>query len=378
VITHPIDALIHAFDWISDKVGGPHIAPLTGLARGGKIPGFGGGDKYPALLEGGEAVVDKHRTRMLAPLFSAMGVPGFSGGGLFGSIWHGITSGFGKILDFGGVLAALATGNSGALTKDLQKLVGSGAGGAVGNLASLLTDIPKTLIKDSIHELVSFFSSSGTKGGKGSLAGIAGSVGSYAPTVLQVLRMLGQPAADLRTVLAQMTTESGGNPFAVNRWDSNWKAGTPSVGLMQVIGPTFAANAGPFGRIGPFAYGVSENPLANIYAGLHYAIGRYGPSWTNVLGHGHGYDNGGWLQSGLAFNMTGRREAVLTPAQSEAFVAVGEAARQFSRGGAQAGSALMRDVYLTLPEGATVAQALAEIDFRLKVSAQQSYLGVLP
>src|SRR5260370_42365720 len=32
------------------------------LASGGKIPGFGGGDKYPALLEAGGGAGDKNRT----------------------------------------------------------------------------------------------------------------------------------------------------------------------------------------------------------------------------------------------------------------------------------------------------------------------------
>ncbi|HZE33623.1 MAG TPA: transglycosylase SLT domain-containing protein, partial [Actinoallomurus sp.] len=33
--------------------------------------------------------------------------------------------------------------------------------------------------------------------------------------------------------------ESGGNPNAINRWDTNWDAGHPSKGLMQTIDPTF-------------------------------------------------------------------------------------------------------------------------------------------
>jgi SLT domain-containing protein len=122
-----------------------------------------------------------------------------------------------------------------------------------------------------------------------------------------------------------MTTESGGNPTIVNRWDSNWLAGTPSVGLMQVIGPTFRTWAGPFRNTGPFEYGVSVNGLANIFAGLNYAIHRYGAGWTSVLGHGHGYDSGGWLMPGPV-NGTGQPEAVLTPGQSDAFLALAEAA----------------------------------------------------
>jgi hypothetical protein len=86
---------------------------------------------------------------------------------------------------------------------------------------------------------------------------------------------------------------------------------------MQVIGPTFAAYAGRFRNTGPFAYGVSEDPVANIFAGLNYAIHRYGnPGWLSVLGHGHGYDQGGFLPPGLslAYNGTGQPERVGGPA----------------------------------------------------------------
>jgi hypothetical protein len=79
--------------------GGVQVTPSTGapgarnyavyfkpLARGGRLPGYGGGDKIPALLEAGEAVVDKQRTRAYAPALKAMGVPGFASGGLVGNL----------------------------------------------------------------------------------------------------------------------------------------------------------------------------------------------------------------------------------------------------------------------------------------------------
>lgn len=51
-------------------------------AAGGRVPGFGGGDIMPYLLEPGEAIVDKYRTAKYAKLLGAMGVRGFSSGGL--------------------------------------------------------------------------------------------------------------------------------------------------------------------------------------------------------------------------------------------------------------------------------------------------------
>jgi SLT domain-containing protein len=75
---------------------------------------------------------------------------------------------------------------------------------------------------------------------------------------------------------------------------------------MQVIGPTFAAYAGPYASLG------ITNPLANVYAGLNYAAHRYGPN-LNGLGQGHGYDAGGrWPSGTLGWNTSGKDEYVIT------------------------------------------------------------------
>ncbi|MDO0926286.1 transglycosylase SLT domain-containing protein [Streptomyces sp. TG1A-8] len=71
--------------------------------------------------------------------------------------------------------------------------------------------------------------------------------------------------------------ESSGNPLAVNGWDSNAAAGTPSKGLLQVIDPTFAAYHVPGTAFDPY------DPVANITAACNYAAARYG-SIDNVYG----------------------------------------------------------------------------------------------
>lgn len=63
--------------------------------------------------------------------------------------------------------------------------------------------------------------------------------------------------------------ESGGNPNVVNRWDSNWKAGHPSQGLMQFIPSTFASYKEP-------GYGNIKNPVHQIIAAINYLNRRYG------------------------------------------------------------------------------------------------------
>ncbi|MFD9862807.1 transglycosylase SLT domain-containing protein [Streptomyces alboflavus] len=71
--------------------------------------------------------------------------------------------------------------------------------------------------------------------------------------------------------------ESTGNPNAKNGWDINAQNGTPSIGLLQVIQPTFNAY---------HVDGTSTNiydPVANITAAANYAADRYG-SIDNVNG----------------------------------------------------------------------------------------------
>jgi SLT domain-containing protein len=70
--------------------------------------------------------------------------------------------------------------------------------------------------------------------------------------------------------------ESGGNPNAINNWDSNAAKGTPSKGLMQTIDPTF-------NRWKLAGHDNIYNPVDNIIAGVRYAIERYG-SVSNVPG----------------------------------------------------------------------------------------------
>lgn len=110
-------------------------------------------------------------------------------------------------------------------------------------------------------------------------------VEQWRSTVIQALRMIGQYSQpNVERTLYQMKTESGGNPMAINLWDSNAKKGIPSKGLMQVIDPTFRAYAMP---------GFDSNiydPLSNILASVRYAVSRYG-SLANAY-RGRAYANG--------------------------------------------------------------------------------------
>lgn len=107
---------------------------------------------------------------------------------------------------------------------------------------------------------------------------VGGSVGQWISQAQAILAAHGVPgwkmnAADIALIIKY---ESGGNPNAENKWDSNWQAGHPSIGLMQTIGPTFNAYCLP-------GHTNIWNPVDNIIAGVRYAISRYG-SISNVPG----------------------------------------------------------------------------------------------
>ncbi|MGA5372273.1 peptidoglycan DD-metalloendopeptidase family protein [Streptomyces griseoincarnatus] len=147
----------------------------------------------------------------------------------------------------------------------------------------------------------------GGAGGKG--------VERWRGVVMRALGLVGQPASLANATLRRMRQESGGDPRAVNLWDVNARNGTPSVGLMQVIRPTYRAYAGRFRSKGPFLHGVSVDPLANVYASMRYALSRYG-SLSSAYNRPGGYDSGGWLGPGqVGVNHLRQPEAVLTPSQ---------------------------------------------------------------
>jgi len=161
---------------------------------------------------------------------------------------------------------------------------------AQGAIGDLMKGVPKTVLS-GILGVLGKKDKDALSSGQISYKPGAG-VAQWASVILKALSLLGQSSGWLGTVERRMNQESGGNPSVVNRWDSNWKAGTPSVGLMQVIGPTFKRWAGPFVDTGPQLYGVSVDPRANIFAGLNYAEHRY-PTLQYAMDKPGGYKDGG-------------------------------------------------------------------------------------
>lgn len=138
----------------------------------------------------------------------------------------------------------------------------------------------------------------GSSGGAG--------VQQWTGVVQQALGMLGLSPGLVATTLRRMNQESGGNPRAINLWDSNAKRGIPSKGLMQVIDPTFRAYRDS--RTSSDIY----DPLANVVASMKYALSRYG-SLERAYNRPGGYDQGGELLPGFTpvFNGKGHSETVI-------------------------------------------------------------------
>lgn len=106
----------------------------------------------------------------------------------------------------------------------------------------------------------------GELGGIGGV-NVSGNVAKWITAAMRATGVSGQAWLNGLSLIAKH--ESNGNPTAINRWDINALRGTPSMGLMQVIEPTFRANMQP---------GMSNimNPVHNTAAAINYINRRYG------------------------------------------------------------------------------------------------------
>ncbi|MFC5144298.1 phage tail tape measure protein [Streptomyces aureoversilis] len=298
------------------------------FARGGRTRGgVPGRDSIPALMMADEYVVRRDSARKVGfgtldyinrygalPGFAAGGpVQRFADGGIVSDIWGGITGAAKTIGGWAGNAWDILTDPEKIWDKIIKPTRDRIASIAKSPWAQGIAGLPLKMIKGLKDKVV--------KGAKELLDFGGGPVGGsgverWSGVVLQALKLVGQPASLLPIVLRRMNQESGGNPMAINNWDINAQAGDPSRGLMQTIGSTFAAYAGPLRSRGIY------DPLANIYASMRYALARYG-SLAAAYNRPGGYDSGGWLMPGhsTVYNGTGRPEAVLTGPQWDVMMA---------------------------------------------------------
>lgn len=148
--------------------------------------------------------------------------------------------------------------------------------------------------------------------------GLFGGSGDVSGWLTTALAITGQSMSNLPALMKVAMNESGGNPKAINLWDSNAAAGHPSKGLMQTIDSTF-------NKYSIKGLGDIWNPIANAVASIRYMIATYG-SIANVPGVKSasyvGYKNG--TNSAV--------RGVANVAEDTAEIVVGKQARNFQGG----------------------------------------------
>ncbi len=232
----------------SGHPGGPAIVGERGreLAH---IPGQGVtlvGTKGPELiwdLPRGSSVLPNRETEKT---LKSYGFPGYAGGvgDFFDWVFEGprylMNKVWGKFpipsIDIGGMFSKMGAG-----------------------IISFLKNKSLKFIGDKVKGFMDSFGSIGDGSAKGN-------IGKW---IAAAVSITGVPKSWIGPLSTIAQKESGGNPKAINLWDSNAKAGIPSKGLMQTIDPTFQAYKKP---------GMNDiwNPVHNAVAAIRYIIARYG------------------------------------------------------------------------------------------------------
>lgn len=245
-------------------------------------------------LQKGDEVLDGERSHQLATMIQ-MPIPHANGaiGDFFSGLWNGAKElediaedalknvvGFGKSL-FTHFVANVTPKSTDSLN-----------GGLKLNLPGFYAEHLKEWMKKQLDDLGSDTPKNG----------------NWAPVVKKALRKNGLPDSEayVNAWLKQIQTESGGNPKAVqgNIGDINNATGDLAKGLVQTISATFNAYKFP-------GHGNIFNGYDNLLAGIAYAKAKYGASgMLSVIGHGHGYANGGIATTPSIFGEAGAEMAI--------------------------------------------------------------------
>jgi hypothetical protein len=342
------------------------LPDIKGLATGGVLPGYAPGkDTIPAMLSPGEGVLVPEAVRALGPetvhalnaqfAGGRVSSPGhYSGGGIIGgltSAWNTVTGTLSKGADIASIVAAVVTGDTSGLSDALGKLIGTNA---VGNYAKLMLGIPTTLVHDATKTVGDLFSGGGSGSNSKLPTGSSGAVGALPANWQQIASFLagnGFSQFAAAGVAGNIMAESGGNPEALEigggggggliQWTPyprSYITGDAQADLMTQLNAILSWGGGP----AQVNRATSPSNAAEIYQDLYERPASLTASLpqrmssanavAKAMGWG-GYDSGGWLMpSGMPVNGLARPEAVLTPDESQAFIAI---VRQLTQGGGQ-------------------------------------------
>lgn len=237
------------------------------------------------------------------------GVTGFISG-----LYNGAKKLVKSSVDKAEVLGDLIAKGAGNVMKSITNAIG------VDKLINKISGTNKQLISGMTSDIVKGFTSYLKKWFKkeGDAGGALGNpkgagVTRWKPYIKRALAANGLPttAAYVNAWLRQINTESGGNPKAVGGTDGLNEG--RATGLLQTKPGTFAANAFS-GHRNIF------NGYDNMLAAIRYAKNRYGKTgMLGVIGHGHGYANGGEVfNRELAWIGEDGHEFVINPKKASA------------------------------------------------------------
>ncbi|WP_426388229.1 tape measure protein [Lacticaseibacillus paracasei] len=256
-------------------------------------------DKKNAILplETGDRVYNGRESKAIANMY---GIPGFANGGVIGSLWDGVKDASSWVADKAGDVGKWIGDKFEAIVdwiahpvKHVTDLISSSIKGIVSSSpVKAFGDLGVGIFKHAYNgigdwikkELKKIEDSMANPGGSG--------VQRWKPYVIQALKANGFDASAYQVAawMRVIQRESNGNPRAINLWDSNAKAGIPSMGLVQTIGPTFNAFKFP-------GHNDVYNGYDDLLAGIHYMKSIYGSgssAFARVSGP-EGYANGGLI-----------------------------------------------------------------------------------
>lgn len=135
--------------------------------------------------------------------------------------------------------------------------------GVFGNMAKGAYEKVKSSMVGFVKKQIDDFG-----GGFGSGEKATGNVKQWIRKAMEITKVPSNWFGPLTTMAMK---ESGGRtgPSTINKWDINWKRGTPSMGLMQTIRTTFDSHKMK-------GMGDIMNPVHNAVAAIRYIISRYG------------------------------------------------------------------------------------------------------
>uniref|UniRef100_UPI003850B37A tape measure protein n=1 Tax=Lacticaseibacillus casei TaxID=1582 RepID=UPI003850B37A len=229
-------------------------------------------DKKNAILplETGDRVYNGKESKAIANMY---GIPGFAKGGIIGSVWDGIKDASSWVVDkaedvgkwIGDKFEAIVDWIAHPV-KHVTDLISNSIKGIVSSSpVKAFADLGVGIFKHAYNGIGNWIKKE-LKKIEDSMANPGGSdVQRWKPYVIKALKANGFDASDYQVAawMRVIQRESNGNPKAINLWDSNAKAGIPSMGLVQTIGPTFNAYKFP-------GHNDVYNGYDDLLAGIHY------------------------------------------------------------------------------------------------------------